>query len=175
MSNGEEFYEKNEGTEKPASNACVYTHRRNRRFPLSRKPAFQCLLVRCPNPRKSQQSVIWIADSSSRIAYPSPRRKRHGSLASSLVLSPQSHGFAGSPCLRLRDFANRFQTVQLNAVPSLFLSSRQARHARSLCRGNGQYSLWQSAALSCPPVPCGTPGITPFSLRSVRRILPANS
>ena len=50
-----------EGTEKPASNACVYTNRRNRRFPLSRKPALQCLSVLCPKPRKSQQCVIWNA------------------------------------------------------------------------------------------------------------------
>ena len=83
----------------------------NRRFPLSQKPTVSCLLSFRPSPPQNAVSVYWNADSFSRIAYSSPRRKRQGSVTPSLVLSPQSHSFAGTPYLRLRDFSNRFMAA----------------------------------------------------------------
>ena len=82
---------------KPESNAKRYPLCENRRIPFTRNPPVSCLLGRCPNPRRTQKLYSETTDSSSRIAYPSPRRKRQGSVTPSLVLSPQSHGFVGSP------------------------------------------------------------------------------
>ena len=95
------------GGKKAASNAKRYPLCENRRIPFTRNPPVSCLLGRCPNPRRTQNLCSGTMDSSSRIAYPSPHRKRQGSVTSSLVLSPQSHGFAGYPVHRLRDFSNR--------------------------------------------------------------------
>ena len=91
------YGEDTNGNKKPASNAKRYPLCENRRIPFTRNPPVSCLLGRCPNPRRTQNLCSETTDSSSRIAYPSPRRKRQGSVTPSLVLSPQSHGFVGAP------------------------------------------------------------------------------
>ena len=95
------------GSRKPASNATRHPLCKNRRIPFTRPPAcfmlvpsqaYACRgrpLGRCPNPRRTQKLCSGTPDSSAQIAYPSPRRKRQGSVTPSLVIFLQRHGFAG--------------------------------------------------------------------------------
>ena len=82
-------------SKKPTSNTKRYPLCENRRIPFTRNPPVSCFLRRCLNPRRTQKLCSETQDLSSRIAYRSPRRKRQGSVTPSLILSPQSYGFAG--------------------------------------------------------------------------------
>ena len=106
---------------------------------------------------------------SSRTSYPSPSRKRQGSSTPSLVLSPKSHGFSGSPVCAAAHFCETLRSVTVIAGHAPF--SPRAR----FCPAYDPRSACGAAARASHRANAGIWHTLPFSPIAAWRIPPASS
>ena len=107
---------------------------------------------------------------SSRTSYPSPSRKRQGSSTPSLVLSPKSHGFSGSPVCAAARFCETLGSMAVTGghAPVSF------PHCAHPCPASCPHSACGAATRASHRGRCGIRHTLSFSPSAAWRIPPAS-